>query len=163
MFLSAKRKGKSGQPSALSRRRFFKQMGSIIVSSAVFSSGAAMGAQRTAGKNDLTGEGFMTTSKTNEFSPYLGDQFKICSAESEPLKVELIEVTDRSPRINRDDGAVQQQCFSLLFQGSLDQPLRQNTYSFKHPKMGTFDLFIVPVGKDKTAMQYEAVINRLLG
>ena len=162
MFLSAKRKDKSGQPLEHSRRRFFKQLSSIVVGSAVLSSTAAIGGQRAAGEKFFTGEGSMVKSNTNEFSPHLGDQFEISSADGQSLKVKLIEVTDRSPCINKDDGAVRQECFSLLFQGSLDQPLTQSTYSFKHSQMGTFDLFIVPVGKDKTAMQYEAVINRLL-
>ena len=100
--------------------------------------------------------------KTNEFFPYLGDQFEIISAEGNSQKVKLQEVTDRSQAVNTDDGTVQQESFSLLFRGSNAQPLVQSTYSFRHPGMGSFALFIVPVGKDDAGMQYEAVINHLV-
>ena len=165
MLLSEKRIKKTNQLLGPSRRLFFKQMSSIIVGSAVLGTDVVMGASRTTTgkKKDFTGEELMTSSKTNEFSPYLGDLFMVCPVEGESQKLELIEVEDRSPRINRnDEGAVQQECFSLLFKGALEKPLPQNTYTFKHSRMGTFALFIVPVGKDSKAMQYEAVINRLL-
>jgi hypothetical protein len=51
--------------------------------------------------------------------------------------------------------------FSLLFVGSISQPLLQNTYIFEHARIGRFEMFIVPVGRaDATYRFYEAVFNR---
>jgi hypothetical protein len=50
--------------------------------------------------------------------------------------------------------------FALLFDGPVGQPLAQRTYRFQHDTLGSFDLFIVPVGADRGRRQYEAVFNR---
>jgi hypothetical protein len=51
--------------------------------------------------------------------------------------------------------------FSLLFFGSVSQPLLQNTYIFEHARIGRFEMFIVPVGRpDPDRHFYEAVFNR---
>jgi hypothetical protein len=34
-------------------------------------------------------------------------------------------------------------------------------YGVEHDRLGTFDLFLVPVGADETGVSYEAVFNRL--
>ena len=47
--------------------------------------------------------------------------------------------------------------FMLKFLGTLDKPLTQDTYSFEHPDMGRFFLFIVPAGEQT----YTATFNRL--
>ena len=53
------------------------------------------------------------------------------------------------------------ECFSLLFRGG-GPALRQNTYTVEHPALGTFKLFLVPVGTDDSGAQgYLATINRL--
>src|SRR5207253_1927020 len=54
------------------------------------------------------------------------------------------------------------ECFSLLFRGGGGPALRQNTYSIAHPALGTFLLFLVPVGADSNGAQgYLATLNRL--
>ena len=53
------------------------------------------------------------------------------------------------------------ECFTLLFRGGA-QSLGQGIYKMSHPSLGTFQLFIVPVGTDKFGAQgYLATINRL--
>ncbi len=54
------------------------------------------------------------------------------------------------------------ECFSLLFRGGGGPALRQNTYTVEHAALGTFKLFLVPVGTDDNGAQgYLATINRL--
>ena len=54
------------------------------------------------------------------------------------------------------------ECFSLLFRGGGGPALSQNTYTVDHPSLGTFQLFLVPVGSDDNGAQgYLATINRL--
>ena len=50
--------------------------------------------------------------------------------------------------------------FSLLFRGSAEAPLEQDTYSFEHERLGQFQMFIVPVGRPHgSGCYYEAVFN----
>lgn len=49
--------------------------------------------------------------------------------------------------------------FSLLLRGPLDPQLEQRTYAFEFADASTLDMFIVPVGRDASGMQYEAVFN----
>lgn len=50
--------------------------------------------------------------------------------------------------------------FSLLFNGPANPPLAQRMYGFAHERLGSFDLFIVPVSAAGELRQYEAVFNR---
>jgi hypothetical protein len=47
----------------------------------------------------------------------------------------------------------------LKFRGA--ETLRQNTYRIEHEVLGRFELFLVPAGKNKKGVYYQAVINRL--
>jgi hypothetical protein len=49
--------------------------------------------------------------------------------------------------------------FSILFRGPLEPVLPQATYPLENDAVGTFELFIVPVGPDEGEMQYEAVFG----
>ena len=52
--------------------------------------------------------------------------------------------------------------FSIVFRGPLVPLLPQGTYTFANAALGAFDLFIVPVRKDREGVYYEAVFNRLV-
>jgi hypothetical protein len=52
--------------------------------------------------------------------------------------------------------------FSLTFRGPNQPPLPQGTYCFRHEKLGSLDLFTVPIGKGKDGIEYQVVINRLV-
>ena len=70
------------------------------------------------------------------------------------IEVTLMQVSDMT-------AAPGGECFSLLFRGG-GPALRQNTYTVEHPALGTFKLFLVPVGTDDNGAQgYLATINRL--
>jgi len=49
--------------------------------------------------------------------------------------------------------------FSVLLQGPVTAPLQQGTFAVEHPLRGRFDLFLVPVARSPTAIDYEAVFN----
>lgn len=53
------------------------------------------------------------------------------------------------------------QNFSIQFEGLSEVFLPQKIYTFEHVSLGRFDLFIVPIGKDKSSqrMRYEAIFN----
>jgi hypothetical protein len=87
------------------------------------------------------------------FDPHVGTRFAVTS-ESPPLELELVEVSDVG------DGNHGRN-FRLLFRGPRETPLGQGTLELEHPAIGAFALFIVPVGADAAAVQYEVVFNRL--
>ena len=52
-------------------------------------------------------------------------------------------------------------CFSALFAGPKSVPLPQQTYRLQHATLGTFSVFLVPVGRPGKELSYEATFNRL--
>ena len=77
-------------------------------------------------------------------------RFRVWLDESSPLQLELLETSDAG-----------QGSFSLLFQGPEDRSLPQGSYIFEQEQIGSFELFIVPVGRSGGAIQFQAIFNRL--
>jgi hypothetical protein len=95
-----------------------------------------------------------------KFAAALHSRFQVGSTLSRAVDVALVEV---SPTRRFGSGAPEApafESFSLLFEGPVSTPLTQGTYSFAHPQMGHFDLFIVPIGRQEQLIQYQAVFNR---
>jgi hypothetical protein len=88
------------------------------------------------------------------FSEHLKTSFRVRIGEDRTLDIELIEVTPKrsTPR---------QEQFSILFHGPSDSFLQQQIYQLEHDGLGSFDLFLVPVGRQEEGFLYEAVFNRL--
>jgi len=77
---------------------------------------------------------------------------------SAKVKVKLVEVDD----LPRRGASGQKEAFSLMFRGDHASPLKQSTYLIEHEKLGLFSFLVVPVlSKKKSALYYEAIINRL--
>ena len=88
------------------------------------------------------------------FSEHLNTTFRVQLAPSHALELELLDVTDAS--------APSQVRFSILFRGPQEPLLPQRIYPFEHDQLGAFDLFIVPIRRDKNGLYYEAVFNRFI-
>ena len=74
----------------------------------------------------------------------------------------LIAVNDLNPPEVREPLTNGRECFSLVFQGPRNLPLRQETYTIQQSRMGSFQLLLVPgTNNDPSGLHYEAVINRL--
>jgi len=86
-----------------------------------------------------------------------GEHFLVHRGEEAPLRAELLHVTDWTRSVH---GEGQGGSFSLLFRLPQTPLLPQAMYTFQHEEIGTFPLFIVPVGRDAEGLQYEAVFNR---
>jgi hypothetical protein len=95
------------------------------------------------------------TLKKTTFDPYLNNKFEIHTKSAGVVEVELIEIT------NNNQGNTES--FSLVFKGPLEKSFEQRLHRVKHPQMGKFDLFLVPITYGKMdAMYYQAIFNRLL-
>jgi hypothetical protein len=90
-----------------------------------------------------------------EFSKHVNTKFRL--ATEPPIELELTEVKGYLSKENEQTGMER---FSLFFVGRPDDPyLRQQIYSLEHERMGTFELFLVPVSRDAQGFRYEAVFN----
>jgi hypothetical protein len=84
----------------------------------------------------------------------LNSKFLMPFPNGEVLELELAEVVDHQ-------SAPGQQQFSAIFRAPLNAPLRQGLYQLEHARLGTFAIFLVPVGRDERGVEYEALFNRL--
>ena len=82
-------------------------------------------------------------------------KFWLEDAEGSRAALDLVEVRNGQapPRY---------EVFSVIFRGEADRIHPQRTYTVEHEAMGSFDLFLVPVGRDPHGVLYEAVFNRAI-
>ena len=90
------------------------------------------------------------------FSGRVGEPFRLLCDDGSILDLELVAFTPGP--VLRDD-AHARASFSIVFRGPLEPVLPQRIYRFEHDELGSFELFIVPIGPDETGMQYQAVFG----
>lgn len=89
------------------------------------------------------------------FQEVQGTTFHVRPEGWEPLPVELVEVHGFGLQ-----GTTGREQFSLLFRGPTEPLLPQALYPMEHEKLGSFQLFLVPVGPDaQDRHRYEAVFT----
>ena len=94
----------------------------------------------------------------SDFSPHLHTIFSICYAEEKFLEAHLIQIDKIGTNTTTP---ARRQAFSLLFhvEDKSKGYLEQSMYEIRHPEMGKFELFLVPLGPDETGFRYEAVFT----
>lgn len=91
------------------------------------------------------------------FRPHLNTTFSLHSADGTRHRVVLATVAE-----GPIDKHIEQ--FSLIFRAPTGAVLPDGTYAFQHPALGTFELFIVPIGAaDVRRASYEACFSRHVG
>ncbi len=96
----------------------------------------------------------MATFSIETFQQALHKPCSLHRAEGGPVACELIEVTG----LHESDDTVSKQ-FSAIWRGPAAPLLKQNIYAVEMPDGERYDLFRVPVGKDKEGILYEAVFT----
>jgi hypothetical protein len=92
------------------------------------------------------------------FAELVGSKFRIGSPPSAGVEVELVSATLLGP--DRPAPGSKREPFSLLFRGGpTNSYLPQRTYPVTHEKLGTLEIFLVPIGPDQVGMRYEAIFN----
>jgi hypothetical protein len=92
------------------------------------------------------------------FRPRIGDTFPLELEDGGEVELELVEVEEAGPEASRAAAAAGlRQPFSILFRGPLDPLVPQGTYAVSQNEIGSFELFIVPIGQDARGTQYQAV------
>ena len=142
-----------------SRREFISQCSAIATVAAL---PAGLGVCSSLGLREVSLDhlGFST------FVRLVGTQFHVLEHQ-ETVGLELVEAeAGRAQASSRGKKRDEPEEFSLLFCGTRDQPLGQNSYWFAQAQVGRFMIFIVPVW-DLVAVTgarfYEAVFNRPVG
>jgi hypothetical protein len=140
----------------ISRRRFLAGAGSATLAGSVALAGAdvagaAPAAAPTTGM--AAGGAFdLATATPQTFRPYVDTVFHLQRPGEPELKVRLTRIRKEQRPGNGT------RSFSLLFRGGqLPPEPAQDSYTFRHKKLGTFDLFVVPAGHRRV----QAVINHL--
>jgi uncharacterized protein DUF6916 len=91
-----------------------------------------------------------------EFSQHLNTNFRVHVNAPRPIDLELVEVKVWVMQPKEVEGMER---FSIFFYGPGDILMPQSTYTLEHERMGTFEIFLVPVGRDERGFRYEAVFN----
>jgi hypothetical protein len=94
---------------------------------------------------------------TSTFSERGGESFRLRCDDGSTLDLEFVSVTPGAVSPNAARG--RRVPFSIVFRGPLEPLLPQRVYCFEHDELGTFELFVVPIGPDEAGMQYEAVFG----
>lgn len=89
------------------------------------------------------------------FEPLVGETFRFFAAGPAPVDVVLTEAAELPMASDRPVRAP----FSLVFLGPPGTVYPQRTYQLEHPRLGSFELFVVPIGADTEGVRYEAVFT----
>jgi len=98
----------------------------------------------------------MSEPTEKNFAQYVNTKFRVLGAAAGPVELELVEVKGYNPGPDEESGMER---FSLFLQGPAEAFLPQNTYALEHDRMGTHELFMVPVARNEGGFRYEIVFN----
>ncbi|HKP89927.1 MAG TPA: hypothetical protein VJT75_08120 [Thermoleophilaceae bacterium] len=96
------------------------------------------------------------------FANRIGEAFEAVTASAEGRLDLVLSECEESPHgppeeLREQFGRVP---FSLIFHApERDRYAPQQTFTLRHPELGEFELFMVPLGPDERGMQYQAVIS----
>lgn len=94
------------------------------------------------------------------FSGHVGERFEIAPADGAPFQATLTSCTETPHGVPEDwQREVGRVPFALLFHGDPPVPVRQQICALTHDELGSFELFLVPLGPDERGMRFEAVIS----
>jgi hypothetical protein len=89
------------------------------------------------------------------FSPLVGDVFRVDAGPLGSVDLELQEAEEYAARARPGRRAP----FSVFFLGPPEPLLPQRIYGLDHPGLGSFELFLVPLGPEGRGMRYQAVFT----
>lgn len=145
---------------SISRRRFAQTAGLAIAGTSLAVSPVKLFAQSLGSATGLSAEAgadILMNMTSEAFLPYVGTIFQPANG-AQRISLQLIEILTKAFEENRLLG-VTGESFSLVFRTLGKKALPQGIHTFEHPSLGTFSLFISPVGR--SGSRFQAVINHL--
>lgn len=88
------------------------------------------------------------------FAGHLNETFRAALNEGD-IEFVLVEATPLAHAMPN----AQRAPFSLVFRNSSALLFPQQTYRMQHEKVGSFDVFMVPVARDRDGFLYQAIFN----
>ena len=88
------------------------------------------------------------------FKDQLHTNFQVQAGDSAPVTLELIKV-DEPPTVPNLE------LFSLHFRGPASPVLSQQIWEFRHPKLGSLELFMTAIASEPAGTTYEVIFNRV--
>lgn len=93
------------------------------------------------------------------FTPYVNSIFTVNAVPW--AEIVLVEVKETPLVVAKGSTRIPTgECFTLVFRGPNRTRFRQDTYTFDHPALGKFEMFITPTDRPSKQQYYTAVINR---
>ena len=104
------------------------------------------------------------TVTSDDFRPFLKQKFLIYATVSESIETELIQVKDLASgyqdELDEEEAPPRRKAFSLIFRSNQkDSYFPQRIYTVQNEQIGSLDIFLVPLGPDKTGMRYQAIFS----
>jgi len=94
------------------------------------------------------------------FSEQEGSTFRLFLASGATLDATLLQVTALSAKGPSGEALPRKRTpFSLIFRVPAPGRFEQKIYTLEHPVIGTFDLFLVPIGRDPEGFRCEAIFT----
>jgi hypothetical protein len=90
----------------------------------------------------------------DDFKDRVGETFTATAADGRSLTLTLTSVDGLQAR-----PAGERAPFSLKLRDEAPDHVPQQTVAVEHPQMGSFDLFVVPLGPRPEGMRYEAIFT----
>jgi hypothetical protein len=91
-----------------------------------------------------------------DFADKVGEVFPICDEGVPAIPLILQEAEPLDPAVGLPGVRPP---FSLIFLGRDPRVLPQGVYLLEHQELGKLSIFLVPVGKDKDGVSYQAAFN----
>ena len=138
----------------ISRRAFVRGSAIAVVLSAAPVGSLARAATASRSLNRAAPPG--TPWARSRFAPFQGATFQMTGGE-EDVDVVLAEVGDLRPVRRPGD----EKRFSLMFTAARGHAPADGIRKFRNKDFGEIDLFVSPVGRTTTHLDYQVIINRL--
>ena len=89
------------------------------------------------------------------FTPLVGQKFNGKTSDGDYIELELTEAVPLPVHGNQP----RQDPFSLVFRSPSEENLWQGMIQIRHARLGTADLFLVPISEDQKGRYFEALFN----
>jgi hypothetical protein len=101
----------------------------------------------------------LETLTVEAFQPRVGERFRIHPSSDTEIPAELIEVRPLGAAGRAAGTSPRRVPFSLSFRTPRTPVLPQRIYEVAHDELGSYEIFLVPIGPDAEGMVYEAIFT----
>lgn len=143
----------------IARRSFLRRatlMMSLPAAAATGAVAASVGPRSQPGPVRV-GRPRLDTLTRDDFAGRLGRTVRVRRRSGPALPMRLVEAQDLTRP--GDDRPGSRAPFALTLEGGRSERLAQETYRVEFGGLGTFDVFLVPVGSSRRVVRYEAVFG----